>query len=260
MADFDLAEYEKINPLATLEGVHYVVPNQHCLWRVQSLHTKEPDTMEWIATFDKNDVLIDIGANVGMYTIWAAAKQGVRVYAFEPESQNYALLCRNIIANNLQDQVAAYCVAISDDVAGDGGVFFDKLNLSMFIVGGSCHSFGEEVDFNLNPRPSAFRQGCLCVSLDRFMKTTEAIGSDANIHIKIDVDGIEHKVIASAIKTIQGTGVKSVLIELNTHLDSHTEIIGLMETFGFQTTIHPAAIRTEGAFSGIGNHIFVRDC
>jgi FkbM family methyltransferase len=258
MTDFDLEEYEKINPVATLEGVQFVVPNQFCLWRVNSLHTKEPDTVEWISTFNEGDVLIDIGANVGMYSIWAAAKQNVTVYAFEPESQNYALLCRNIAVNQLQDNVTAYCVAISDDTAENGGVFFDKLNLSEFKLGGSCHSFGEEVDYHLKPRPSAFRQGCLCISLDQFMTNADVSTSDANIHIKIDVDGIEHKVITSAMNTIQSEQVKSVLIELNTNLEIHNELIGLMEGLGYTTTIHDQAIRAEGSFKGIGNHIFVR--
>ena len=78
------------------------------------------------------------------------------------------------------------------------------------------------------------------------------------IHIKIDVDGIEHKVILSAMRTLENPRVRSVLIELNTNLSQHNEIISVMGGLGFITTIHPQAIRTEGPFKGIGNHIFVR--
>lgn len=258
MAEFDITEYEKINPIATVNGVHYAVPNSTCMWRVQSLFTKEPETIEWIATFNKDDILIDVGANVGMYTVWAAVNQGVRVYAFEPESQNYALLCKNIVANNIQDRVTSYCLAISDDTAGDGGLLFDRLNLGAFLVGGSMSSFGKEVDHNLNPRASVFRQGCLCVSIDRFMLTPELISSSSNLHIKIDVDGIEHKVMASAMRTLQNDRVKSVLIELNTNLEVHNELIGIMEQFGFTTSIPPKAIIKDGPLKGIGNHIFKR--
>ena len=38
----------------------------------------------------------DVGANVGMYTVFAAPTRGARVFAFEPEAQNYAMLNRNI--------------------------------------------------------------------------------------------------------------------------------------------------------------------
>jgi FkbM family methyltransferase len=258
MAEFDLAEYENANPMVTLQGVNYFIPNQHCLWRVNSLFEKEPDTMEWISKFSEDDILIDIGANVGMYTVWAAVKQKIKVYAFEPESQNYALLCKNLMGNDLQDQVLAYCVAISDETADNSNVLFNKLNLSGLTPGGSCHSFGEEVDFNLDPRPSSFRQGSLCLSLDHFIETSEIANTKSRIHIKIDVDGIEHKVVASAINTFKSPRTQSVLIELNTKLESHNKIVGLMENLGFATTIHPSAIRKEGPFKGIGNHIFVR--
>ncbi len=70
--------------------------------------------MAWIAGFEAGEVLVDIGANVGMYTIWAAKTRGVTVYAFEPESQNYALLNKNIFYNQLGDRVHAYGVALSD--------------------------------------------------------------------------------------------------------------------------------------------------
>ena len=258
MTDFSLEEYEKIEPKVELDGVKYSVPTQHCLWRVQSLYTKEPDTLEWIAKFEKDDVLIDVGANVGMYTLWAAVKFGVQVFAFEPESQNYALLCKNIVFNGMQDLVTAYCLAISDDGGDRGGVNFSNLYLSEFMLGGSCHSFGEEVDFHLKPRPSAFRQGCLSISLDQFMAEGGLKTGTSPIHIKIDVDGIEHKVILSAMRTLENPRVRSVLIELNTNLSQHNEIISVMEGLGFITTIHPQAIRTEGPFKGIGNHIFVR--
>jgi FkbM family methyltransferase len=258
MSKFNLAEYEQMHPRVDLEGVTYFIPNQHCLWRVDSLRQKEPDTLEWITTFNKDDIFIDIGANVGMYTLWASVKYGITTYAFEPESQNYALLCKNIMVNQVQDKALAYCIAISDDTAENSNVLFDRLNLSQFTIGGSCHSFGDEVDFNLDARTSAFRQGSICISLDHFIKTSEIKDSNANLHIKIDVDGIEHKVISSAMNSIRNKRTKSVLIELNTKLKLHNKIIGLMEALGYTTTIHPDAIRKEGPFKGIGNHIFIR--
>src|SRR6187455_11828 len=104
-----LEQYESLVPIQTIrEGdidVAYSIPTQFTKWRVDSLFTKEPDTIEWIGSFQPGEVLVDIGANVGMYSIWAAKTRGVRVYAFEPESQNYALLYKNIVLNNLSQQV-----------------------------------------------------------------------------------------------------------------------------------------------------------
>src|SRR5437870_3796564 len=97
--ELTLDEYEKLSPRCEVEhaGVRMIfsTPSTFTLWRVQSIYEKEPWTLEWIAGFGEGDILLDCGANVGMYTIWAAATRRARVYAFEPEAQNYALLNRN---------------------------------------------------------------------------------------------------------------------------------------------------------------------
>lgn len=231
--------------------ITYCIPNQHTLWRVQSLQTKEPDTLEWIAGFDKDDVFLDVGANVGIYTVWAAMTRGVSVYAFEPEAQNYALLNKNILANKLQDRATAFAVALSDSTG------FGDLHLSMFLVGGSCHSFGEAVDFHLQPRETGLRQGCFSTSVDAMV----ADGAmPCPTHIKIDVDGIEHKVIAGADKTLDDPRVRSMLVELNTGLNEHRRLIENLEARGFALWREKleVSIRKEGDFKGVGNHIFQR--
>ena len=87
----------------------YCTPNTHTRWRVESLYEKEPCTIEWIASFRATDIFVMWGANVDMYSIWSAVTRKARVYAFEPESQNYALLNRNIAVNQLGGQVKAFC-------------------------------------------------------------------------------------------------------------------------------------------------------
>lgn len=61
------------------------------------------------------DVMLDIGAHVGYYTLLAAKLVGAsgKVYAFEPEPENYATLLRNIELNKL-DNVVAVRKAISN--------------------------------------------------------------------------------------------------------------------------------------------------
>jgi hypothetical protein len=78
--------------------------------------------------------------------------------------------------------------------------------------------------------------------------------------IKIDVDGIEHKVLAGAHETLRNPILKSVLVELNTNLDSHRRIIDDMSALGFSLSNDQvnAAIRNKGRFKGVGNHIFRR--
>lgn len=248
-------DYERSMPMLKVSAggveVMYCTPNPVTRWRVQTLFTKEPDTIEWINGFMPEDVFIDIGANVGMYTIWAAKTRGVRVYAFEPEAQNFALLNRNIACNALGDKVFAYCAAVSDENR------FSLLHLSALWVGGSSHFFGEDRDHNLRERKSVFAQGCVSASLDELV--AGGVIPDPT-HIKIDVDGLEHKVLAGCRSTLRAPTVKSILVEINTNLAEHRQIVGELTGLGFSYSADQveAARRKEGAFKGVGNYVFKR--
>ena len=228
----------------------YACPNKATAWRVETLATKEPDTLEWIDAFDPTDVLMDIGANVGMYTIYAAGIRGVRVVAFEPEASNFALLLHNIRLNALETRVTAYPVAMTDRCG------FQSFQLSALGVGGSGHTVGDELlNQRLEPRQPRGIQGIYGSTIDAFIEQTGIMPD----HIKIDVDAIEHLIIDGAEKTLSDeNGPRSVLCEINTRLVEHKGILAAMEMLGFDCTTAPGAVRSEGPFEGIGNHIFRR--
>lgn len=58
--------------------------------RLRSLFSKEPITIAWIDTFAEGETLYDIGANLGLYMVYAGVMRNANVYAFEPEALNYA--------------------------------------------------------------------------------------------------------------------------------------------------------------------------
>lgn len=250
-----LEEYERLNPRTDIvhEGVKmtFATPSQLTHWRVSSIYDKEPWTLEWIASFKPGEVLVDCGANVGMYTIWAAATRRVRVYAFEPESQNYALLNRNIQANDLQGLVKAYGMGLSDQ----SGVF--DLHMADMRVGGSCHSLGEALDFRHEPLHTLFVQGCYSSTLDELV---DSGAIPVPNHIKIDVDGFEPKVIAGALRTLERPEMKSLLIETNQNLADHMLMVRELNAMGFRHD--PAQVqraeRKQGAFKGVAEHVFRR--
>jgi len=192
--------------------------------RFETLFTKEPETIKWISGFEPGGCLVDIGANVGPYTIWAASHRNMRVYAFEPEARNFAVLNRNIMLNELDDRITAYPVAISDENG------FSILNLGDLRTGGSLNSFGAAVDENLNPRAPLFRQGSVGATLDELVATNVLPVPD---HVKIDVDGFEHKAVAGARQVLSQSNVRSVLIELNNTIDAHRELMDIMTDLGF---------------------------
>jgi len=231
--------------------IRFFTPSRTTRWRVESLQSKEPETLAWIAGFAAGDVLFDIGANVGTYTVWAAKTRGARVFAFEPESQNFAILNTNILINGLQDSVSAYCLAISDKLA------FDHLFLSYFDPGGSLHRFGEALDHENRPMQPGYRQGSVAISLDALV---EQHGFPGPQHVKIDVDGIEPLIVAGARRTLSAKTVKSVLIEINTNLEEHWSIIDTMLELGFDFSREQVAQsqREEGPFKGVANYVFRR--
>ena len=251
-----IAEYEKLLPHADVEheGVKmtFLTPSTTTLWRVQSIYTKEPWTLEWIAGFEKNDIFVDCGANVGMYSIWAAATRGARVYAFEPEAQNYAILNRNIMMNKLADRVTAYCVGLSDEAG------LSTLHLGDLQAGSSCHAMGEALDYKQEPMQAAYRQGCVAATLDELVRAGTVPVPD---HMKIDVDGIEPRVIAGSRTTLADPAVRSLLIETNQNLEDHRAMIVELTAMGFRHD--PAQVaraeRKEGTFEGVAEYILRRD-
>lgn len=253
--DLTLKQYESILPRCEIEhqGVRmaFETPSRMTRWRVDSIYRKEPCTLDWIASFSEGETLLDCGANVGMYTIWAAATRKVRVTALEPEAQNYALLNKNIFLNKLADRVRAYCMGLSD-VTG-----LSVLHIANLKIGGSCHAVGEAFDFQLKPMQAVFEQGCLACRLDDLVQSGAVEVPD---HIKIDVDGFEHKVIGGARETLRNSKVRSLLIEINPALAPHQVMIAELNQLGFSHD--PAQVaraqRKQGRFKGVAEHVFRR--
>ena len=75
---------------------NFATPNPITKWRVQTFSNKEPDTLTWIDDMEKNSCLWDIGANIGLYSIYAAKTRKSNVYAIEPSVFNLEILIRNI--------------------------------------------------------------------------------------------------------------------------------------------------------------------
>ena len=81
--------------------VKFYTPTKKTAGRVKKIFRKEPITIVWMDNIKSGEVVIDIGANVGMYSLMSAVSRNARVYAFEPEANNYNLLCHNIRLNNV---------------------------------------------------------------------------------------------------------------------------------------------------------------
>lgn len=245
----NLEEYERIQPNAEVDGMKFYLPNKHCEWRVQTIYSKEPDTVAWIRSMKEGEVFYDVGANIGLYTL-LAAKLNLKVFSFEPESQNFAVLIRNLALNGLsRAQAVAFPFCIGDMER------IDTLRLSSLIAGGSCHSFASDENFKREEKKWAYEQGSVSFSLDALVFDIKLPQPD---HIKVDVDGFEDKVLKGASRTLERT--RSILVEMDSVNESHMHWKKQLEGQGFIVDEQEMldARRKEGPFTGIGNIIFRR--
>lgn len=223
------------------------------IWRAETLLTKEPETIEWIDSFKKGEILWDIGANIGCYSLYAG-KKGNPVIAFEPSAANYFLLQKNIEYNRMDKNIQAFCLAFSD-ISESG-----YLNMSSIQMGGAISNFGEvtdTVEYADESYDVKFSQGMISFSIDEFIRYYDI--STPN-HIKIDVDGIENKIVRGAKHTLNDKNLNSLLIELDfNHPEYNEEIIRTLDEAGFSMgSKKHATLFDGGKYSSVYNCIFIR--
>lgn len=176
----------------------------HYRWR--TYNAKEPETLDWIdGAMQAGGMLFDVGANIGLYSIYAALRhRGMRVIAFEPEYANLHLLRDNLLENGLQDRVDVYAIALSD-VTG-----LSWLHVQDLTPGAALHAESPQaLRRTLAQRPVVWREGIAAWTLDQFCEEARL----APNFLKIDVDGSEPRVLEGAAKILSAASLRSVLIE-----------------------------------------------
>lgn len=189
-------------------AIKFSTPSPLLIWRANTAVSKEKDTIEWIGSFHENSVFWDVGANVGIYSLYAATTRPVMTLAFEPLAANYHILNRNIQLNQVSSRVRAYCVAFAKDTK------LGILNSPSIAMGAAVNQFG--VQGEMSPysefKGICIEQGMMGISVDDFVEWFQPSFPD---FIKIDVDGLEVEILRGAKKTLQDQRLKSLLVELN---------------------------------------------
>jgi len=223
----------------------FVTTHPQALQYPREFATREPETLAWIDAFETPCRFWDIGANIGVFSIYAGLRTGVEVRAFEPAAASYGALCRNIEANRLGNRVQAYCLAISDRTE------LGRLNLSGTNAGSVFNAFESTDDCFGNEIAVAFRQGVVGFSIDGFRRL---FGLAAPNYLKIDVDSIEERILAGACETLRDPGLRSVLIELEAADTSRNDrLADALRAAGFGLTLRSSANQ-----GGVVNGIFER--
>ncbi len=203
--------------------IKFAIPNRKCLHFALSIEKREPMTNKWILAFDRDDVFFDIGANNGVFALMAAVVSGCRVYAFEPHFASYYTLVHNVYANDLQDRLSAYPLAISN------GLAFDNLYLSAITAGKSLNNYGDARPSEEELWHAVIPQAAVSISIDEFVRITGVMPN----HIKVDVDGIEPRIVEGARQTLADPRLKSIMIEIDEKDSSHMAIHDVMKASGF---------------------------
>ncbi len=233
------------------ENIIYNVKNETSLWRAQTLFTKEPHTISWIRGFKKGSIFFDVGANVGMYSIFSAVISKVKVFAFEPESNNFQILMENIISNKLTDIIKPFPIAVGDKSA------LTTLYLSEFRIGKSHHMIDKELDHNLKETTYKISQGVFKTSLDELITKWKFPIPN---YLKIDVDGVESLIINNGRSLLKEKQLQSVSIEINRNREEDLEIISIFQksNFNYDNSQVDKATRKTGKHQGYAEYIFYK--
>ena len=193
-------------------------------YRHDSFWFKEPETLKWIESFGSNDVFYDIGANIGIYSLYCAnLHPEMVIHAMEPDRRNFARLEENVLMNGY-DNVICHKIALAN-YSGIDRFYVKKAETGA--SGGQIGHAKDEEGKKFEARESNWVTVC---SFYHFLKIFHAEEPD---HIKIDVDGQEETIIKAIAFTTIKKPIKSLLVEVNP-LSNKDNIIRLLETIGLK--------------------------
>lgn len=190
---------------------------------------------------EQNDIVVDIGANCGIFTLFAATSTRNAVYAYEPSPENFAILTHNITMNNLQ-HIVAHCCAVSDKI-GAATLFLNPEDGQQHLL--FAHRNIQKIEQYSNVSNLAYLLpqtdiNASCVSVPT--TTLQAIIEEHHLkHIdflKLDCEGSEGEILASTPITLLRK-IRKIALEFHDHLSPfyHTRLQGFLEAAGLTTRL-----------------------
>jgi FkbM family methyltransferase len=236
--------------------VNFFIPNHLTNSRVDTFFIKEPETIEWINSFENSNNLIfwDIGANIGLYSIYNALKNSDSLtVSFEPSTSNLRVLSRNISINDLENKIQIVSLPLTNKENQ-----FLMMKEGEFSEGGALNSFGESWNYAGNDFKSEMNYKLLGTTINYLLDHKILEVPD---HIKIDVDGIEHLILEGADKYLRHKKIKSLSIEINENFqEQYDNILSIMKKNDFEILHkkHNEAMFNEECHYVTFNYVFIR--
>lgn len=195
--------------------------------RGHTFSTKEPETLRWIDERKHLGDLFDIGANVGIYSIYFAKQSKHVAVAFEPSAFNLPSLVKNINLNGLSKKVIVCSTPLfSKNI-------ISEFNLSDDTPANAHNSFA--VDYNAEGLMQSWGLSFKTLGFSMDYLIENRILPNVPGLIKLDVDGIEHLILSGAKKTLSNEKCRTVLVEVNEQFEEQKESVErLLRDSGFE--------------------------
>ncbi len=203
-----------------------------------------PDMTFLLHALREGDLFVDIGANIGSYTILSSSVVGARTVCFEPVPSTYDRLMANIKINNLEGKVTPLNIALGNS---KGEVYISSDYNCM------NHVIAEKEEI----------ENKIIVNISTLNKELQ----ECPFLIKIDVEGYEIPILDGAKDILANNELCGVIMELNGSSDRYgydeSKILSMMFSYGFKAYLYSPfkreLIALEGKNNNEGNTIFIRN-
>jgi FkbM family methyltransferase len=227
--------YASKSKLIIKKGLSGATGNYYC-------GLQEFEDMSFLLHFLREpDLFMDIGANIGSFSILASSETGASTFAFEPIPETYKMLENNIYINNIQDKVKLYNKGVGEKN--------ETLNFT------TCYDVINHV---------ALQNGPNTVGVE-ILTLNDICRNNIPSLLKIDVEGFEYHVIKGAGNILPRPELKAIIIELNGSGKRYgiddTVIHELLLKYGFKSYKYfPFQRKLEEInYLGSDNTIYIRD-
>ena len=162
----------------------------------------------------KSEIFLDIGANLGHYSLLVSAISGARVIAYEPMPDTYNKFISNIKINNLEKMISAFNIGIGSS----------KGELSFKHMRNNVHCYISNSSYDT-------------IKVDMMSLDSLIFGRCPTL-VKIDVEGFEYKVLKGAKNILKNKSIKALIVEINNHCNRYGDTIektyNYITNFGFK--------------------------
>lgn len=180
--------------------------------RIETMSFEEPFVRRMLAAIQPDDVVFDVGANIGVISLLIATgnTKPAAVHAFEPEPRNAAALRRNVSLNNVDNRVTVHELALAD-----------REETATLHVGGETG----DGSHSLMDHYATDRQA-ISINLTTTATFTQKQGVTPTF-VKIDVEGAEMQVLRGMEPLLRDQSIREIFMEVHPNwlgdgLDEHS--------------------------------------